>query len=93
MGILAGCPGCHTKQATKNKKCKCGANLDRAKKQQKVRYWIKFRLPDGKQRTESIAAFEDLNPYSIHPFLIVLTLADLSLLLFLGDSFFAYSLH
>jgi len=60
--ILAECPLCHKKQATKNKSCKCGLNLDDAKKSKKIRYWISFRMPDGKQRRESVATFENLNP-------------------------------
>jgi integrase len=75
MAILAECPVCHTKQAKKNKKCigwldkksglKCNENLDDAKKAKKVKYWISYRMPDGKQRRESVAAMEDLDPYSI----------------------------
>ena len=65
MGVLAECPNCHNKQATKNKVCKCGYSLDDAKRSKKVRYWISYRMPDGKQRRESVATFEDLNPYSI----------------------------
>lgn len=65
MAILAECPICHKKQSTKNKKCSCGLALDDAKKAKKVRYWISYRMPDGKQRRESVGALEDLNPYSI----------------------------
>jgi len=65
MAILAECPICHKKQSTKNKKCKCGLALDDAKKSKKVRYWIAYRMPDGKQRSEAIGALEGLNPYSI----------------------------
>ena len=65
MGILAECPFCHTKQGTKNKVCKCGQNLDKAKKSRKVKYWISYRLPDGKQRRESVDAMEGMNGYSI----------------------------
>jgi integrase len=75
MTILAECPACHTKQAKKNKKCigwlekksglKCNANLDDAKKAKKVRYWIVYRMPDRKQRWESVGAFEGLDPYSV----------------------------
>ncbi len=54
MAILAECPVCHNKQSIKNKACKCGQNLDAAKKTQKVRYWIKFRLPDGTQKKEYV---------------------------------------
>jgi hypothetical protein len=30
-----------------------------------VKYWISYRLPDGRQRRESVDAYEDLNRYSI----------------------------
>jgi len=64
MAILAECPFCHTKQSTKNKRCKCGADLDKAKGSKKVKYWVSYRLPDGKQRREPVSG-ERLNPYSI----------------------------
>ena len=54
MSILAECPHCHEKQSISNKKCKCGLNLDSAKRSQKVKYWIKFRLPGGRQRKEMV---------------------------------------
>jgi integrase len=63
--ILAECPNCHRKQASKNKTCKCSLDLDDAKKSKKIRYWICYRMPDGKQRRESVSTFEDLSPYSI----------------------------
>jgi len=53
MAILAECPMCHQKQATKNKVCKCGKDLDRAKRSNKVRYWISYYL-FGKQRREPV---------------------------------------
>ena len=65
MAVLAECPFCRRKQSIKNKKCKCGERLDKAKQLKKVRYWIDYPLPDGKQRRESVGAFEDLNAYSI----------------------------
>lgn len=65
MAVLAECPLCHKKQSTKNKKCSCGLKLDEAKKSKKVRYWITFRMPDGKQRRESVGAFEGLDAHSI----------------------------
>ncbi len=61
MAILAECPLCHKKQATSNKLCPCGANLDRLKRSKKIRYWINYRLPGGKQRRESVSD----DPYSI----------------------------
>ena len=54
MAILAECPLCHRKQSVKNKLCKCGADLVKAKRSKKVRYWINFRMPDGKQRREAV---------------------------------------
>ena len=75
MAILAECPVCHARQSRKNKKCigwlnqksklKCNKNLDDAKKAKKVRYYITYRMPDGKQRWESVGAFEGLDPYSV----------------------------
>lgn len=54
MAILAECPVCHRKQKTKNKHCACSADLDQAKRSKKVRYWITYRLPGGKQRKEFV---------------------------------------
>jgi integrase len=73
MAIFAECPRCHKKQATKNKTCDCGENLDKAKKSKRVRYWVYYRVPDGKdkhgniryrQRKEAVAG-ERVDPYSI----------------------------
>ena len=55
MAILAECPSCHKKQSCRNKICSCSENLDRAKKSKRVRYWIQFRLPDGRQRKEYVS--------------------------------------
>lgn len=54
MAILAECPVCHKKQKVTNKVCDCGTGFDKAKKSGKVRYWIQFRLPGGKQRKEYV---------------------------------------
>ena len=55
MAILEQCPACHMKQATKNKLCvKCGEDMDKAKRSKKVKYWIHYRLPGGKQKWELI---------------------------------------
>src|SRR5512139_3745350 len=53
MAILAECPRCHRKQAGKNKKCSCGEDLVKAKRSQRVRYWITYRV-EGKQRKEAV---------------------------------------
>ena len=52
MAILAECPRCHKKQAVKNRNCDCGADLVREKRLKKVRYWVVYRLANGKQRKE-----------------------------------------
>ena len=54
MAILAECPLCHKKQATKNKLCDCGADLVNLKRSKKVKYWINYRLPGGRQRREAV---------------------------------------
>ena len=47
MAVLQECPICNHKQSIKNKKCRCGQNLDTVKKQGKTRYWIQYRIPNG----------------------------------------------
>lgn len=54
MGILAECPICRKKQSNKNKSCPCGEDLAKAKRSKRVRYWIDFYIPGGKQRRESV---------------------------------------
>lgn len=55
MAVLAECPMCHRKQATKNKLCSsCGSDLDKLKRGKKVHYWIDYRLPSGKTRREHV---------------------------------------
>ena len=55
MAILAECPMCHRKQSVKNKACKCGADMDKSKRQKKkVKYWIDFKIPGGKKRRETV---------------------------------------
>ena len=55
MSILAQCPGCRRRQSNKNKKCvKCDQDMDKAKRSNRVRYWIINRLPGGKQLKEPI---------------------------------------
>ena len=54
MAVLAECPACHKKQAVKNRLCECGEDLVKAKKLKRVRYWINYRLPGGKQKREAV---------------------------------------
>jgi hypothetical protein len=56
MAVLAECPVCHMKQAVSNKLCRdCNTDLYKQKKSKKVKYWIQYRLPGGKQRKECIS--------------------------------------
>ena len=62
MAILAQCPMCHKKQAVSHKICigkikgdiPCEADLVKLKRARKVKYWISYRLPGGKQRLEFV---------------------------------------
>jgi integrase len=49
MSVLAECPICHKKQSLRNRLCPCGENLVKAKRSERVRYWMTYRLPGGKQ--------------------------------------------
>lgn len=50
MSILVRCPICKLLQSLKNKKCKCGENLDKAKRSLRTPYYGSYRMPDGKQK-------------------------------------------
>lgn len=66
MAILAECPQCHKKQSVRNKACACGNDLDKAKRSQKVRYWIDYIVPGtGKAKREPVAGANDPRAYSI----------------------------
>lgn len=54
MAVLQECPVCNNKQSLKKIECKCGVNLVSKKKQGKIKYWIQYRLPGGKQRKEFV---------------------------------------
>ncbi|ACL04501.1 integrase family protein [Desulfatibacillum aliphaticivorans] len=54
MAIMQECPVCRTKQSNKKRVCKCGEDLNKAKRSKRVRYWITYRLPGGKQRREAV---------------------------------------
>jgi len=54
MSILAQCPICKKKISPKNKICPCGQDMDKAKKNGRVIYYISYRLPGGEQRREKI---------------------------------------
>jgi integrase len=65
MAILAECPRCHKKQAVKNRVCICGADLVKEKRLKKVRFWIVYRLTNGKQRKEFVGNDEHGRPLGI----------------------------
>ena len=65
MAILAECPRCHKKQAVKNRNCDCGADLVKEKRLKKVRYWVVYRLANGKQRKEFVGNLPDGRPAGI----------------------------
>ena len=54
MAIYAECPSCRKKQSNRNKKCKCGEDLAKAKRSGRVNYWISYYLPNGKNRRELV---------------------------------------
>ncbi|MBU2551128.1 MAG: site-specific integrase [Proteobacteria bacterium] len=54
MAVFQECPACHKKQANRNRRCSCGEDLLKAKKSKRVRYWVSYRLPSGKQRKEAV---------------------------------------
>ena len=49
MSVLAECPICHKKQSLHNRLCSCGEDLVRAKRSERIRYWMSYRLPGGRQ--------------------------------------------
>ena len=65
MAILAECPRCHKKQTVKNRICDCGADLVKEKRLKKVRYWVVYRLANGKQRKEFVGNLLDGRPAGI----------------------------
>ncbi|MCX5888205.1 MAG: site-specific integrase [Deltaproteobacteria bacterium] len=65
MAILAECPKCHKKQAVKNRNCDCGADLVKEKRLKKVRYWVVYRLANGKQRKEFVGNDREGRPLGI----------------------------
>jgi integrase len=54
MAVLGECPICKRKQSLRNKQCRCGEDLDKAKRSRKTKFYIRYRLPGGKQRQEMV---------------------------------------
>lgn len=64
MAILAQCPICRTRQSNKRKICKCGEDLDKAKRSKRVKYWVSYYV-QGKQYQEYVGSDTSLNGFSI----------------------------
>ncbi len=64
MSLLVECPICHRKQSLRNKLCRCGENLDKAKENKKTRFWLNYVLKN-KQHRKPIASFGGCDPHSI----------------------------
>ncbi len=55
MAIFQQCPICRLKQKNALKKCrKCGEDLVKAKRSQRVKYWIAYPIPGGKYKWQCI---------------------------------------
>jgi len=54
MAIFAECPTCRKKQAVRSRLCPCGEDLVKAKKSERVRYWIDYYFSDGKRKREPV---------------------------------------
>lgn len=52
--IMVQCQICRRKQAVKNKVCPCGENLEKAKKNGRVKYWVSYYLPGKKLAREMV---------------------------------------
>jgi hypothetical protein len=59
MAILAQCPTCRTKQKVNNKEGRCGEDLDKAKKANRVQYWASSYLPVWKNRRQTVGFSSD----------------------------------
>jgi hypothetical protein len=49
MAILIECSICKKVQTLRHKTCDCGEDLDKAKRSQRFKYYIHYRLPNKKQ--------------------------------------------
>lgn len=53
MAVWQACPICKLKQKLTNKKCRCGEDLDKAKRSRRIEYWIYYRV-GRKQKVEHV---------------------------------------
>lgn len=54
MAILQECPVCRKRQKLTKNKCECGEDLQKARRSERVKYHVAYRLPSGKQRRELV---------------------------------------
>jgi len=54
MAILMECPVCRKRQKVSKNKCLCGEDLQKARKSERVKFHVTYRLPSGKQRRELV---------------------------------------
>jgi hypothetical protein len=57
MAILAECPICYKKLSNKRRACKCGGNMGKAKKANRMKYHIVYQDDEGKQKWKSVDSF------------------------------------
>ena len=54
MAIFQECPRCKKRQAVARKRCKCGEDLDKAKRSGRVEFYIDYYLPGNKRRRKHV---------------------------------------
>jgi integrase len=50
MAILQECPTCKRRQKLAKNKCLCGEDLQKARKGERVKFYVTYRLPGGRQK-------------------------------------------
>lgn len=50
MAVMAQCPICKQRQKLANKICRCGEDLNQAKRSRRTRYWITYRVPGSRKK-------------------------------------------
>jgi integrase len=65
MAILSECPICKRKQSVANKLCKCGQDLDKAKRSKRCRFYIRWRLPKALRREGDSGQRQEFVGYAI----------------------------
>jgi integrase len=50
MSVMVQCPICKQKQKLANKVCRCGEDLNQAKRSRRAVYWITYRVPGSRKK-------------------------------------------